>query len=92
MPSFAHSVAAFTYAFPVNKLIQAAKFSEQLALIDRLADALSHAINTRPDAIVAMPLHPLRLRERGFNQSALLAQHIAKQLYIPLQSCPEMRV
>lgn len=77
-------MAAFAYAFPVNKLIQAAKFSEQLALIDRLADALSHAIYTRPDGIVAMPLHPLRLRERGFNQSALLAQRIAKQLNIPL--------
>jgi ComF family protein len=31
-----------------------------------------------------MPLHPLRLRERGFNQSHLLAQHLAKNLNIAL--------
>ena len=31
-----------------------------------------------------MPLHPLRLRERGFNQSVLLAQRIAGRLNIPL--------
>lgn len=83
-PGFAHTVAAFAYAFPVDKLIQAAKFSGQLVLIERLADALAGVIHTRPDGIVGMPLHPLRLRERGFNQSLLLAQRIARQLNIPL--------
>lgn len=83
-PSFKHTVASFAYAFPVNKLIQAAKFSEQLALIDSLADALAQTVHSRPDCIIAMPLHPLRLRERGFNQSVLLAQRIAGRLNIPL--------
>jgi len=36
-PGFAHTAAAFAYAFPVDKLIQAAKFSGQLVLIERLA-------------------------------------------------------
>ena len=83
-PGFDHTVAAFAYAFPVDKLIQAVKFSEQLALVNQLAEALAQRITTRPDGIVAMPLHPLRLRERGFNQSLLLAQQLAKQLGIPL--------
>jgi ComF family protein len=83
-PAFVHTVATYAYAFPLDKLIQAVKFSGQLALIEKLATALAQRIGQRPDAIVAMPLHPLRLRERGFNQSALLAQHIAKQLNIPL--------
>lgn len=83
-PGYDHTVAAFAYAFPVDKLIQAAKFSEQLALINRLADALAERIVTSPDAIVAIPLHPQRLRERGYNQSLLLAKRIAKQLGIPL--------
>lgn len=92
-PGFAHTVAAFAYAFPVDKLIQAAKFSGQLVLIERLADALAQCIHTRPDGIVAMPLHPLRLRERGFNQSLLLAQRIAQQLHIPLlkEACARKR-
>lgn len=83
-PGFGHTAAAFAYAFPVDKLIQAAKFSGQLVLIERLADALAGVIHTRPDGIVGMPLHPLRLRERGFNQSLLLARRIAGQLNIAL--------
>ncbi len=30
------------------------------------------------DAIVPVPLHPRRLRERGYNQSALLAREVAR--------------
>ena len=33
---------------------------------------------------MAMPLHPARLRERGFNQSLELARGIARSLDIPL--------
>lgn len=33
-----------------------------------------------PDAIVPIPLHPRRLRWRGFNQSNLLANHLAENL------------
>lgn len=85
-PGFEDAAAVFAYAFPLDKLIQAAKFSGRLVLIDRLADALAQRIHNRPDAIIAMPLHPLRLRERGFNQSLLLAQRISKKLKIPLLS------
>ncbi|MFA6013803.1 MAG: ComF family protein [Gallionellaceae bacterium] len=83
-PQFDRTYAAFAYAFPLNKLIQAAKFSGQITLINRLADALTQQLDQMPDGLIAMPLHPLRLRERGFNQSLLLAQRIAKQLKIPL--------
>ena len=83
-PPFDHTVAAFRYAFPADKLIQALKFHERLILVDYLADALSQRIALRADCIVALPLHPARLRERGFNQSLLLAQRIARRLDIPL--------
>jgi ComF family protein len=91
-PGFSQTVAAFAYGFPVDKLIQAAKFSEQLMLINRFADALVPAIATQPDGILAMPLHPARLQERGFNQSLLLAQRLAKRLDIPLLSNDCQRV
>jgi len=92
-PAFDHTVAAFAYAFPVDKLIQAVKFSERLTLVAQLADALALHIGARPDAIIAMPLHPLRLRERGFNQSLLLARHLAQRLNIPLltHACERIR-
>lgn len=83
-PSFNETLAAFAYAFPVDQLVQAVKFSGRLALVNQLADALTSRISTRPDHIIAMPLHPLRLRERGFNQSHLLAQRISRNLNISL--------
>lgn len=83
-PAFSHTVAAYAYAFPLDKLIQAVKFSAQLVLVEQLAAALAQRISLRPDALIAMPLHPLRLRERGFNQSLLLARSLSKRLDIPL--------
>jgi ComF family protein len=85
-PNFETTSAAFAYAFPIDKLVQAVKFSGRFALTNQLADALASRITTRPDYIVAMPLHPLRLRERGFNQSHLLAQRLAKHFGISLLS------
>lgn len=37
----------------------------------------------RFDAIVPVPLHPARERERGFNQAALLADWLSERLSIP---------
>jgi ComF family protein len=34
--------------------------------------------------IVPVPLHPKRLRERGFNQAVILAREISKKVSIPL--------
>ncbi len=37
------------------------------------------------DAVVPVPIHPRRYRERGFNQSVLLARPVAQGLALPLQ-------
>lgn len=83
-PRFDRTVAAFSYRFPVNQLIKALKFHEHLVLANFLADSLLPRIVSRPDLIIALPLHPARLRMRGFNQSQLLAARIARRLDIPL--------
>lgn len=42
-------------------------------------------IKTKEDVIIMpVPLHPKRLRERGFNQSQLLAKQVAGQTDIPI--------
>lgn len=38
------------------------------------------------DGIVPVPLHPKRLREREFNQAALLARHLSQNSGIPLRN------
>ena len=54
-----------------------------------LLDAVLHAELPLPDSIVPVPLHPWRLRFRGFNQASLIAQefeeHLAQALAIPIR-------
>jgi ComF family protein len=44
-----------------------------------LAGAVDHSDLPVPDMIIPVPLHPWRRRYRGFNQSALLAEELAKR-------------
>jgi ComF family protein len=51
-----------------------------LGLVRRLA---GRAPGGAPDLVVPVPLHPRRLRERGFNPAALLAQALARAAQAP---------
>lgn len=54
-----------------------------------LADALTDPRLQSPpiDAIVPVPLHSTRFRERGFNQAALLAELLSERAAVPLLDC-----
>ena len=94
-PLFARTTAVFGYSFPLDKLIQAMKYREQLALAHAFAGKLARRIdrNRLPDRIIPMPLHPAKLRERGFNQSQLLAAATARELDLELltHACRRVR-
>jgi ComF family protein len=72
-------------------MIQRYKYNGQRAfarpLINDFADhllrALDNAPEQRPDLLVASPMHPTRLRKRGFNQAADIAEQISKRSGIP---------
>jgi ComF family protein len=49
-----------------------------------MARQIADTIDDYPEALIPVPLHPNRLRERGFNQALELARPIASQLNIPL--------
>jgi len=91
-PHFQHTVAVFGYAFPLDKLIHALKYGERLELVNSFADPLAQRVNTRPNYIIPMPLHPARLRERGFNQSLELARRVGENLNIPVRLNSVQRV
>ena len=94
-PLFARTTAMFGYSFPLDKLIQGMKYGEQLALAHAFAKKLAQRIdkNHLPDYLIAMPLHPAKLRERGFNQSLLLAATLARELKLKLlpHACQRVR-
>ena len=83
-PHFKRTLAVYSYDFPLDKLILALKYGEKLQLAKHMAEKLAQSVSVRPDCLIAMPLHPLRLRERSFNQSLLLARHIGQQLNLPV--------
>lgn len=93
-PHFASTRAAFTYAFPLDRLVQSLKYGHNLAVVSLLADTLATpaAGHSLPDALIPMPLHPNRLRERGFNQAQEIAQRIARTLRLPLLAHAATRV
>ena len=78
-PQFDMTVAAWRYAYPVDRLVQALKFHGRLALASFFADMLAPLVQ-RADMVIPMPLHPSRLTERGFNQAAEIARHLAGRL------------
>lgn len=52
-------------------------------LLDRLETTLD---GFRPDLVIPVPLHPRRLRKRGYNQALELARPVAKHFEVPLES------
>ncbi|MCY4022629.1 MAG: ComF family protein [Anaerolineaceae bacterium] len=50
---------------------------------NRLADLVA-SLQWETDFLVPVPLHPSRERERGYNQTRLLGQVLARKLWIPL--------
>lgn len=94
-PRFTRTSTVFAYAFPLDKLIQAMKYREQLALANQFATKLAQRISpdTLPDILLPMPLHPSKLRERGFNQAQLLANKLANELHLEVwpEVCQRVR-
>jgi ComF family protein len=89
-PAFERVAAPWSYSFPLDTLItrfkHSAKWPFGRLLADLLAQYLQHRFDedlNRPDALVPVPLATKRLRQRGFNQAAMLARWLGGHLDIP---------
>jgi len=93
---FAYARAAGVYDGPLREAIHALKFGGRQALAEPLGRLIAEVVATDPrmrvDLVVPVPLHPARLRERGFNQAELLAAEVAGYLSIPLRPTALRRV
>lgn len=87
---FVCAVAAYLSHGVVRNFIHAFKYERQFHLRRPLADWLAHTledprITARPfDALVPVPLHHIRFREREFNQAAELAALVSQRCGIPV--------
>ena len=74
------------YEAPLSTLIQHFKYRGDRALLEVLLPRLVAASMqlARPDAVTFVPLTRRRLRQRGFNQAALLAGAVAQANGLPL--------
>lgn len=86
-----HGLALFYYQKQsiTQRLIQNFKYQGRLDIARRFAPELVHLIKNSPfftpvHAVVPVPMHWLKQRQRGYNQSAILAQAIARELHVPL--------
>ena len=84
-PSLRHVHAVAWFEGPLQNLIHNFKYKGQKALRKPLAQLLLEkwrAVDRPTDLIVAVPLHPNRERERGYNQAHLLSQELGKAVGI----------
>ena len=76
-PPFRRAVAAFRYVDPLDTLIQRLKYQRDLSVASTLGRLLAKRVAEAgagdPECILPVPLHPRRLRARGFNQSLEIA-------------------
>lgn len=92
---FSSAVAAYRSRGIVRKLIHEFKYGHQVHLRHPVADWLVETLDDprlqgrRFDAVIPVPLHPARKRERGFNQAELLAEALSKRANLPLRNALE---
>ena len=89
-PAFRQVEAPWHYGFPVDVLITRFKHQRQWPLgrllAQMLGNWLAHRFNEglpRPALLLPVPMATRRLRQRGYNQAAMLAEWLATQLAIP---------
>ena len=85
---FRVAVAAFIYEGAVRRALQRLKYGGVARVAAPLAEAAVPALRglvmtTGALPIAAVPLHPARQRERGYNQAELLARELAARAGLP---------
>ncbi|MDD2899637.1 MAG: ComF family protein [Desulfuromonadaceae bacterium] len=88
-PHFDSARAPFLYEGTIRDLIHAFKYDRRthlrrplaLLILEGLGEAL---IEQRLDLIIPVPLHRSRLRQRSFNQAALIGNLLSRRLSLPI--------
>lgn len=90
-PAFDYARSVLRYRGPVQRMIQDFKYHAAHWLVPDLVHLMLAGLQTVPewealDAVCCVPLHRVRQRTRGYNQAALLAHGLARELGKPFLS------
>jgi ComF family protein len=87
--------SVFRFEGTVRQAVFSFKYKNVKALAAPLAQLMEEYLQANPlpaDALVPVPLHPRRVRQRGYNQSSLLAGELSKLALLPLVEGPLVRL
>lgn len=87
--SFDSGVALLNYNDTARRSMAAIKYKNKREYLDFYAEAMVHRYGKwmarlDADALIPVPVHPARLRRRGFNQAAELAYRLERLTGIPV--------
>ncbi|WP_417566324.1 ComF family protein [Marinobacter sp.] len=93
-PPFTTSCIPWRYQYPLDGMIGRYKYNGQRKFArplisdfsDRLEKELDSGASQRPDILVPAPMDSRRRRQRGFNQAQDIAEHLGRDLGIPVDA------
>lgn len=87
---FAEVIIPLRYAYPVDQWVGFYKYQSRPGMAGWLSQLLQDHIEQRwqhtPTLMSGVPMHPRKQRERGYNQSLLLARQLARAFKIPFDA------
>lgn len=82
-PPWTRCISLVRYGSPVSELLHRLKYQADTSVLPAVRTIVAEAVAdtqlanlSPPELVVPVPLHPVRLKERGLNQSVLLAKAI----------------
>lgn len=79
-------MTAYCFEEPLRTLLHEFKYREGLHLLSFLTTLMIHALPVEgynSECLIPVPMHPSRLRQRGFNQAAELTKQLGRRLKMP---------
>lgn len=83
-PYFDKAISAGPYSDTLAEAIKLFKYKKKIHIGRALTEETMKLIPDEHHPLIPVPLHPQRLREREFNQSAIIASVISSRFEIPL--------
>jgi ComF family protein len=84
-PPYARAQAAFLHGGALSEAIHRLKYEGREELARPLGALFAACEPPRADVVAPIPLHAARLRERGYDQAALLAREAGRRFGLPVR-------